>query len=489
MNRPARIALAALLIAGPVAIAGQFDRPIPQDPAKQERKARELGAWQRRTLAGAYEAVGKRDPRWDGPAREALEAAARYFSHEIEPIPTVEAIHDPAKRALAAGCDDPLILYLYARSSYVPNYPGRDEAGRRYLAAAAAMEPSDYPPIRKVIALAKGGATWAWRDDATAVQRQEAGRLFDAALALAPGAVAAGGRVIEAEDQWFETFKEILAGQRRLTGDFAPAAEKVDGALAKVPELDVMRLQLKGAALIDAAGEARGVGLADTVTDEGWRKFKERLTQAKDVLERSWTLRPSGRRTPDLMLSVVNGLDGDRDEMEKWFARAMEADGDDVEACILKMDYLDPKWHGSREEVLAFGQACRATKNWRAGITLLAADAHQRVAGQMTPQEYRAYKKSEPVWGEIRAVYEEYLGHYPEDYSRRSDYATHCCFCGQFAKSDEEFKRVGDKLIGSRLFPEATMRQCRSYAAAWVRKAEQAKGRPGAAGGGDRPKD
>ena len=46
------------------------------------------------------------------------------------------------------------------------------------------------------------------------------------------------------------------------------------------------------------------------------------------------------------------------------------------------MDWLDPKWHGSVEEMLAFGRACAATKNWQADITLVAVDAHGRAAFQ-----------------------------------------------------------------------------------------------------------
>ena len=247
--------------------------------------------------------------------------------------------------------------------------------------------------------LSKGGAVWAWRPEASAEQRKEGGRLFNAALA--PLGVAADGKTIEAEDQWFEILKEILAGQRRLTGDFQAAFERIDGPLSKARAFEVMRLQIQGASLIDSAWEARGDGLAHTVTEEGWRKMGERLAKAKEVLTRSWDLRPGGRQTPNLMLVLVKGLDGDRDEMELWFRRAMEADGDNAQACSLKMDYLDPKWHGSREEVLAFGRECRKTKSWKAGITLLAADAHLRVAGQLRGEEYTNYLKRPEVREDI----------------------------------------------------------------------------------------
>jgi len=58
---------------------------------------------------------------------------------------------------------------------------------------------------------------------------------------------------------------------------------------------------------------------------------------------------------------------------------------------------------------------------------------------------------SDEVWDEIRAVYEEYLGHYPEDSAKRSAYAAYCCICQRHAESDKQFKLVGDRLTPSLL--------------------------------------
>ncbi len=33
----------------------------------------------------------------------------------------------------------------------------------------------------------------------------------------------------------------------------------------------------------------------------------------------------------------------------------MEADGNNYLACLMKMDWLEPKWYGSRDDLLAFG--------------------------------------------------------------------------------------------------------------------------------------
>jgi hypothetical protein len=55
--------------------------------------------------------------------------------------------------------------------------------------------------------------------------------------------------------------------------------------------------------------------------------------------------------------------------------------------------------------MLAFGRACRDTKNWRTGITLLLADAHFRTAERLSKNEQREYYRTEEVWRDIREVY------------------------------------------------------------------------------------
>ena len=124
---------------------------------------------------------------------------------------------------------------------------------------------------------------------------------------------------------------------------------------------------------------------------------------------------PRGRASWSTSEKAVGG--GDREAMETWFERAMKADGNDQGACWSKLDWLDPKWYGgnSPEEMMAFGKACAATKNWHTGITLLAADAHLRYSGMLEQAAETPYMKSPDVWSEIQMVYDEYLKHYPKD--------------------------------------------------------------------------
>ena len=65
-----------------------------------------------------------------------MELAARMFSGEVDPEVTSADVYKPAKAAVDAGCDDPMLVYLYRRTSVGPNYPGMPEAIRRTKDAA-----------------------------------------------------------------------------------------------------------------------------------------------------------------------------------------------------------------------------------------------------------------------------------------------------------------------------------------------------------------
>jgi hypothetical protein len=73
---------------------------IPQNPEKQEQRFKDMLDWNQRTLLDAYEKVGKKDARWDKPAREALAAAARYFSRQLT---LAKAVYDAARQAVEGG--------------------------------------------------------------------------------------------------------------------------------------------------------------------------------------------------------------------------------------------------------------------------------------------------------------------------------------------------------------------------------------------------
>jgi hypothetical protein len=228
---------------------------------------------------------------------------------------------------------------------------------------------------------------------------------------------------------------------------------------------------------------------APNVPAGGFESFEKRVAVGQKALNEAWQLRPGDARTAEFLLDIEKSVgDGDRATMELWFDRTMKADGNYVGACRTKLDWLDPKWHGTAEEMLAFGRACAATKNWRAGITLLAAEAHLRYANILGADQPK-YLRSPEVWSEIKSVYDEYLKHYPSDNVARSEYAAIGYIGGHWSEAHSQFQILGDQLTTWPYlpkFPLASLKAMRDRTAQVV--AGRLRSKVGApAGKGDRP--
>jgi hypothetical protein len=158
--------------------------------------------------------------------------------------------------------------------------------------------------------------------------------------------------------------------------------------------------------------------------------------------------------------------------MELWFDRAMKADGDNYIACITKLDWLDPKWHGNVEEMLAFGHACRDTRNWRAGITMLAVDAYLHYIQMLDLKDPEAKKfVSKPeLWSEVQTICDEYLKHYPDNAGARSKYAMIAYMTDHYPEAHAQFMKLGDRLTtwASNRWRIDFMKECRDYTERFV---------------------
>jgi hypothetical protein len=223
------------------------------------------------------------------------------------------------------------------------------------------------------------------------------------------------------------------------------AYERADAKMANIPELEEMRLMVRGSFWFDYGWEARTEAFAPAVPADGFQLLEGRHGVARKAFEEAWKLRPDNEYVAVRLLEIDKSIGGDRANMELWFDRAMKANGDSRRACWSKLDWLDPKWHGTPEEMLAFGRRCRDTKNWRAGITLLCADAHWRIAG-MSGESQTKYLASPAVWADIQSVYDEYLKHHPVDDVARNKFATFCYLSAHYREAEVQYVALGDRI-------------------------------------------
>ncbi|HXB59051.1 MAG TPA: DUF4034 domain-containing protein [Candidatus Acidoferrales bacterium] len=129
--------------------------------------------------------------------------------------------------------------------------------------------------------------------------------------------------------------------KNRLAGLDAWVAAKPDSITARVALANF---------LIQYAWAARGSGWGDTVTDEGWRLFNERLNQAEEVLDDAGKLKEKCPVYWSMRMTVALGLNYNKDQFDEIFKQATNATPNYQAYYFHRAVYLLPRWNGSPGE-------------------------------------------------------------------------------------------------------------------------------------------
>ena len=397
--------------------------------------------WNQRTLAGAYDAVGGKDARWDSAAREALKDFAELRSGSD--TNAEGRLQEHLQQAVAAGCPDPLISYLNLRFRHGQPDTANVEGAQAYRQAGDDLLQSQYPPIRKFYAALRAAQAW---------------------MPVRPSAARESCRVYE---QYLRTAFELLCTV--LQDPATPMEEALDAIRDFNCVLETSEIQedaclptlvdylgqrwpasarawlLRGDAHIRLAWNRRGSGYADTVSETGWQAFARHLDEAAEDLETSWKLDPAVPDAAVAMITVEMGQGQGRDRMELWFDRAMKADPDCYAAASHKALYLQPKWYGSVAAALAFGRECVASQEWRGEVPLILWDVHKMLANCM-PSGWRRdqYWRKPGVWKDVQASFERFFELNPEARSWRQEYALYAYKCGQYDRFLDLLPTLGE---------------------------------------------
>ena len=125
--------------------------------------------------------------------------------------------------------------------------------------------------------------------------------------------------------------------------------------------------------------------------------------------------------------------------MDLWFGRAMNLNSNDFYACNRKLYYLEPKWYGSEEQMLAFGRACVRSTNWGGRVPLTLVNAHTNIARYLKfdPEIQSAYWKRPGVWPDLKMAYEKYAQLNPET-AWRERYIRYAYWCEQWEEMSKQ---------------------------------------------------
>lgn len=394
--------------------------------------------WMRETTVLAYETAGTRSPKWDDAARRVLEAAARTWGRSprqngdentIVMFSSLDAIH--------AGCRDPLVMYARARS--ITRYRAKPpELLKLQEGMAEAFRASSYPGIRKCYGYLKSAQVQVQASPDDQNVHDTAHALVEEAMTLLPE-VYADARIprqeLVASLEVIGEVSETVEGNRETLRDRAVEILKK----STQPKAAVLTAEAEIA--IRDGLRARGGGFANTVTPEGWRVLRERIAAGRRLLDEAWALDPTDFEVARMQMDVETEDSHGRDEMGKWFTAATRLDPDDPRPYAAKLNWLEPKWHGTTEDVLGFGRECAASERWSALIPLFLVQAHwaiSRADGRAHPEYYQDPK----VWEEIKPVYDRYLQEPDASNFHKTRYAVIAAYSGHWKEANTLFKSM-----------------------------------------------
>ena len=395
----------------------------------------------RRTLVQAYTSAGSRNPAWDEQAVQALDLLARYFANgSVEPlykaeVPGHEEVLKAAEAAIAAGCDDPMVFY--AQGAMLHDMK-RLEAAKPILAKALELaKVSKYGPYRTGTMAARLATFFDPKRNPA--DRDRAAALKSTALELAEKAVT---RPVAGKDQ-----RQILLW---VDDEFdqAPisAKQKFVAKIEADPQTDPWMLHvLKGKLHIRQGWDARGSGFAGTVTDQGWKVFREELAKAREHLTKAHELHPEYPEAASYMIEVAMGASERQGETREWLDKAARAQLDYYPAYNNYVWSIYPRWGGSHEMMFEFGRECADTGRYDTYVPYQLIRICERINNDRG-KDFSVYRIPE-VYRGVKQTFEEMERKAPKHLDRAWYQTYHMGIAlraGQYGEAAALLQKVGE---------------------------------------------
>lgn len=401
---------------------GPFDDdfPIPQDAAKAEKIRAGWLAWWKAQLLTEYDKSAKKDAEWHAKGRTALEAVAAYKAAANQKSSLVlDPAFEGTRQALIAECPDVMVRYVAFPWHGVDGDPDRT----RLEDIQTFIDPllkGPYPASIKARAAWDTAVRLENNRRYTERQRELATKYYDAFwdhyVALA-----------KSKDRHDQDLTIELA--RNVEDQYVALGQKrQDGHAAVLKAFDLaavepwVRQTAEGNYKYFTALEVK-----ENQNSDERKLFKERLASARKAYTAAWEANKEMPEAATMMIRVCIEEKATREEMEAWFAKAMQADPDNAIACQTKLVYLKPGNMGSEKAMLAFGRQCLRTMNHHAALGYVLDDAH-RFLSSGKGSEYYA---QEVPWADLRELFETRLKAHPKDRYARTRYGLICYAAGE----------------------------------------------------------
>lgn len=167
------------------------------------------------------------------------------------------------------------------------------------------------------------------------------------------------------------------------------------------------------------AWKARGNGLANTVTPEGWKLFGERLAKATELLGDARKMQEKDPYLWNVAQSTALGLGTERESYEKLFNEATAFEPTFFSYYQSKAYHLLPRWHGQPGEWEQFAED--SIKTCPLGLEIYA-----RIVFSMSTHHTNVFAESKASWEKAKSGFDLIRKRYPDSTLVIRDYLKLC---------------------------------------------------------------
>lgn len=388
--------------------------------------------WHQRNFIEAYQTIGVKNEQWDEAAIAFLSLAARSAVDDVD-APTDEERFTAAQKALDLGCKDPLVVYLAGKNQL------ELRRGTELIEnGLEGLHDSQYAMLIKFMAASDLTRQYrSLKKSAEIINKTEKASLEILLEGLAKTKISVEDIVI-LQNQMFESKSRF----------FDKYSDRICRSLetnSNAPKWLVHRF--RGQHHVAEAWKARGSGYASSVTEEGWKGFRDNLAKAEKELTSAWELEPKDPGAPTEMIKVKMGQSS-VEEMRLWFDRAVKARFDHGNAYHQMLWGLRPRWFGNHEQMLAFGRQCLNTKRFDTIVPYYFFRAVKDISSEMEDEPDAIFEDA-AVFADLSDMFEGYLNE-PKQVARKayyhSLYAIVAYKANDLDTSREQLKAVDFKL-------------------------------------------
>jgi len=118
----------------------------------------------------------------------------------------------------------------------------------------------------------------------------------------------------------------------------------------------VSPLIVEARAWISYAWQARGGGYANTVTEDGWKQFGERMAKGKTLLEEAAKLSDNDPEIYRQLIVVAKSQGEPRERLDELMEKATAIDPWYYPLYVAAAEYLLPRWHGEPSDIEKFAE-------------------------------------------------------------------------------------------------------------------------------------